>query len=271
MIDIGCNLTHPKLFPKESDTEQFAHNCRHHGLRAIIAIGSNIQETRESITLAKRFPGLVFATAGIHPHYAAEMQEVEWDQLSHLLQQPEVVAIGEMGLDFYRNFSPKEIQIQVFEKQLTCNKSIQKPLYLHERDAFTEQLNILRKNRSCFTSGVAHCFTGNKDRLRAYLDLGFYIGITGWLCDERRSKELTEAIKFIPKDRLMTETDSPFLLPRTLRPKPKDGTNQPWFLAEVITKIAECRGETTPEVEVYSSQNATDLFGLKFSLADHLV
>jgi TatD DNase family protein len=262
MIDVGVNLTHPRLANTASDLNQLVASSRNHGLKAIIAIGTNLTESERLLEMAKRFPGYIFVTVGVHPHYAGDMQDDDWSRLDKIVSQPEVVAVGEMGLDFYRNFSPHTTQIKVFERQLAANQVVQKPLYLHERDAFSAQLDILRSNSQCYTSGIAHCFTGDTKALKAYLDLDFYIGVTGWICDERRGNELAEAVKYIPKERLLVETDSPFLLPRTLRPKPKDSINRPWFVNEVVSKVARCRNETTDAVASYTTRNANALFRL---------
>jgi len=262
MIDIGCNLTNRKLRDSQELTHRVLKTSRVHGVSKIISIGLNIPESKESLAIANDYPDFVYATAGVHPHYAGEMDDEDWQTLTMLLDDPFIVAAGEMGLDYYRNFSAKSIQIEVFERQLETNRSFQKPLYLHERDAFSEQIAILSKFRNSFSAGVAHCFTGNTEMLRAYLDLGLHIGITGWLCDERRGKELLKAIKYIPKDRVLTETDSPYLLPRTLRPKPKDGINRPWYVSEIIKRIAECRHEQPQDVTQYTVNNAVKLFKL---------
>ena len=267
MIDIGSNLTNPKLHNNHAELEKLVATSRQHGLTSIITIGTNVAESELSLQLAKQYQGFIYATAGIHPHYAGAIKDSEWAALTHLISQPEVVAAGEMGLDFCRNFSARNIQIEVFEKQLAANQPFQKPLFLHERDAFSKQAEILKANRLCFSSGVAHCFTGNTDMLKAYLELDLHIGITGWICDERRGKEVAEAVKYIPRDRLLVETDSPFLLPRTLRPKPKDGINRPWYIKEVISKIAQCRNETPAQVAAVTTQNAMDLFQFPVQLS----
>lgn len=262
MIDIGCNLTNRKLWDSQGNIHHLLNTSRAQGVRKIITIGLNIPESKESLAIASEYPDFVFATAGVHPHYAGEMADEDWQTLTMLLDHPSVVAAGEMGLDFYRNFSAKNVQIEVFEKQLETNRTFHKPIYLHERDAFSEQIAILSKFRNSFSAGVAHCFTGDTEMLRAYLDLGLHIGITGWICDERRGKELLKAVKYIPKDRLLTETDSPFLLPRTLRPKPKDRINRPWHVSEIIKRIAECRHEQPLDVIQYTVDNALTLFRL---------
>ena len=267
MIDIGVNLT-PKLFHKkhasspEVGLTEFVAQCRSEGLSAMIAIGTSVKESLRAILHARQYPGYIFATAGVHPHDAQHLDAEGKKELEQLIHLPEVVAVGEMGLDFNRNFSPPDVQESVFAYQLDLNRAVNKPLYLHERDATSRQIEIMQAHRSCFTSGVMHCFTGDKDRLRLYLDLGLHIGITGWVCDERRGMELVEAVRYIPADRLLAETDSPYLLPRTLRPRPKHGQNQPWYVREVIRRIAEIQDVSVDEMLAVTRSNAKALFNL---------
>jgi len=270
MIDIGVNLT-PKLFQtknpssQEAELAKFVTQCQSERLSAMIAIGTSVKESLRAALQARQYPGYIFATAGVHPHDAKHLDGAGKKELEQLIQSPEVVAVGEMGLDFNRNFSPPEIQESVFAFQLDLNRTDQKPLYLHERDATSRQIEIMQAHRNCFTSGVMHCFTGNKDTLKRYLDLGLHIGITGWVCDERRGVDLVEAVKYIPADRLLAETDSPYLLPRTLRPKPRHGRNQPWYVREVIRRIAEIRGVNIEEMTAVTQSNAKALFNLNIA------
>ncbi len=267
MIDIGVNLSSKLLHNKQglSETESLGHlvsACKDQGMTALIAIGTSLRQSIQAIEYARLHPGFVFATAGVHPHDAKDLDEQGRIDLTSLITAPEVVAVGEMGLDFNRNFSPPPIQEEVFEFQLDINQRQRKPLYLHERDAIQRQLEILKAHRNNFESGVVHCFTGNKESLRQYLDMGLHIGITGWVCDERRGYELAEAIPYLPLDRLLIETDSPYLIPRTLRPKPKNGRNQPWFVREVARKIAEIKNLSIDDVISITAKNSKSLFSL---------
>jgi TatD DNase family protein len=173
-----------------------------------------------------------------------------------------VVAIGETGLDFNRNFSPPDRQIVSFEQHLELACRLKMPLFLHERDAHSTQLEILKPWESRVT-GVIHCFTGSLTALTNYLDMGFYVGITGWVCDERRGADLQSIIRHIPLDRLLVETDAPYLLPRTLRPRPKDGRNEPAFLPEVVQGIAAHTAYSYEEIARATTENAATLFGLR--------
>ncbi|OZG73832.1 Mg-dependent DNase [Hahella sp. CCB-MM4] len=267
MIDIGVNLSSKLLQNKQGlstfdSLQQLVDTCKDQGMTGLIAIGTSLKQSIQAIEYARLHPGFIHATAGIHPHDAKDLDEAGRKALTSLITAPEVVAVGEMGLDFNRNFSPPPVQEEVFEFQLDINQHQRKPLYLHERDALQRQLEILRAHRNCFDSGVVHCFTGDKDSLRQYLDMGFCIGITGWVCDERRGSDLVEAIPYLPLERLLIETDSPYLIPRTLRPKPKSGRNQPWFVSEVARKVAELKNLSLEEVIAVTTGNAQELFAL---------
>src|SRR5690606_18676647 len=177
-----------------------------------------------------------------------------------LAHHPNVKAIGECGLDFNRNFSPKNVQLSVFEAQLELTAELKLPVFLHERDAFDQQINLLKKYRSRLVGGVAHCFTGNRAQMEQYLQLDLYIGITGWLCDDKRGSDLQTAIKHLPLERLLLETDAPYLAPKTL--KPKVSTNEPCFLPEVARYFAEITQQPLASVIELSYANAQTLFNL---------
>ena len=179
------------------------------------------------------------------------------------MQQANVVAVGECGLDFNRDFSPRPIQQQVFAEQLQLAKAVDKPVYLHERDAFATQIGMLSEHN--ISRGVAHCFTGDTQQLKAYLDLGLYIGITGWVCDERRGQSLQQALGYIPADRLLLETDAPYLLPRTLTPKPKSRRNEPAFLPAIAATVAVLTGTDIATLSAQTLSNSESLFGISFA------
>jgi TatD DNase family protein len=173
----------------------------------------------------------------------------------------QVVAIGECGLDFNRDFSPRPKQEKWFEVQVALAEELQKPLFLHERDADQRFYDILAAVRKSVPA-VVHCFTGSRESLKMYLDLGLHIGITGWICDERRGKPLCELVREIPLDRLMIETDAPFLVPRSMPTKPKDGRNEPCFLPFVLQAVADCLGKPSGEVARFTTATAREFFRL---------
>jgi TatD DNase family protein len=170
--------------------------------------------------------------------------------------------VGETGLDFNRDFSPRPTQVTVFETQLQLAAKTGKPLFLHERDAFDTQYDILKNQRNTISNAVVHCFTGKESELRAYLDLGLYIGITGWICDERRGQELQRIVRYIPDDRLLIETDGPYLLPRDLRPRPKSRRNEPRYLPHIASRIAELRQQSPEFIEEQTRKNTITCFDL---------
>lgn len=254
-FDAGVNLFSPQFATEHDLIIEQAHNV---GVQAMLLISSDLHESSENIAFCRQRSQL-WTMAGIHPHQAAA-EQLRLTELSVLLSQPEVVAVGECGLDFDRMFSPADIQIAVFAAQLTLAKQFDKPVYLHERAAFDTQLQLLHDHQIC--RGIAHCFTGSRQQMQHYLDAGLYIGITGWLCDERRGSELQEALKYLPLDRLILETDAPYLLPRTLTPKPKSRRNEPAFLPAIATAVAAIGGYDLADVAWHSYHNCQQLFGV---------
>lgn len=254
--DIGVNLFSSQFDADRQEVLQRAHGA---GVAQLVLIGSDITESQQNIGFCQRHSGC-FSTAGVHPHQAAQVSDTWLSDLKQLLIQPEVVAVGECGLDFNRDFSPRPAQQQVFAEQLQLAKLSVKPVYLHERDAFATQLAMLTEQQ--IQHGVAHCFTGDIAQVKAYLDLGLYIGITGWLCDERRGEALRQALHYIPLDRLLLETDAPYLLPRDLSPKPASRRNEPAFLPHIASVVASLRQLTTEALATQLLANSQQLFGL---------
>lgn len=257
MIDIGVNLTHPSLL---SNIEQNRLDWQEAGVSNIIAIASNIEESEQLSGLTQTIEG-IHTTLGCHPHHADSWTLESADQLLAIYKTcSKAVAIGETGLDFNRNYSSQNNQIRAFNAQINLAKDMSLPLYLHERDAEDTLISILNTHFDREVNGVLHCFTANKNTLKRYLDLGLYIGVTGWVCDERRGQDLQEAIKYIPHDKILIETDSPYLLPRTLRPRPKK--NHPKFLPHIAEYIAKHLNIQEEELIRVSRNNTKKLFSL---------
>jgi TatD DNase family protein len=251
VVDIGANLTHPAFAP---DLDEVLARARQAGVETIIVTGTTVEESRQASAL-----GLPF-TAGVHPHHARDCGPDTIPQLRELSKHPRAVAIGECGLDFNRNYSPHPDQEKWFIAQLELGLSLDKPLFLHSRDAhprFSEILSAFKPKKA-----VAHCFTGSREELHAYLDLGLYIGITGWICDERRGRPLVELVREIPADRLLLETDAPYLTPRDLKPQPKARRNEPAFLPHILHAVARALGRPAEEVAAETARNARELFSL---------
>jgi len=256
LIDIGANLTHPAF---HGDLPEVLAQASGAGVARIVVTGTSVQESTAALALAKTHEAL-FCTAGVHPHHARECDQTTIPALRVLAQQPKVVAIGECGLDFNRNYSPHPDQEKWFRAQVELAVELKKPLFLHSRDAAERFTEVLKSY--VLPNAVAHCFTGEKAELHAYLDLGLYIGITGWICDERRGAHLLQLVREIPADRLMLETDSPYLTPRTMRPQPKARRNEPAFLPHVLKTVAQAVGKPAEQVAEETTRNARTFFGL---------
>jgi TatD DNase family protein len=258
IIDIGLNLAHD-IF--DHDRDSVVRRAVDAGVTRMILTGSSLPSTRAALTLVRADPRRFRCTAGMHPHHAAELSEERMAELAALATEPGVVAVGECGLDYFRNLSPPAAQRSAFERQLEAAARIGKPVFLHERDAHQDFLAMLRQFGPRLAGGVAHCFTAGIAEAKAYLDLGFYIGITGWICDERRGLHLREVVRHIPADRLLIETDAPYLLPRDLTPKPSSRRNEPCYLPHVLQAVARARGEPQDDLAQATTRNALRLFG----------
>jgi len=262
LVDIGANLTHSSF---REDLDAVLARSRDAGVRAILVTGTSVEESARAVALADAHPGELYATAGVHPHHARECDEKTIPALRLLAAHPRVVAIGECGLDFNRNYSPHPAQEKCFISQLELALHLGKPLFLHSRDAHPRFAQILRTHG--VKKAVAHCFTGEADELHAYLELDLYIGITGWICDERRGTHLLRLVRDIPADRLLLETDSPYLTPRDMKPQPKARRNEPAFLPHILKTVARALGRPPEEVAVQTTRNAARLFGIDESRA----
>lgn len=259
LIDIGANLTHDSF-----DADRVAVMIRAHsvGVTRFIVTGSDVAHSRRSLALAREYPGVVFATAGVHPHHAKDCTDGTVAELRELLQQPETVVTGECGLDYFRNFSPPDVQRRVFERQLELAVESGKPVFLHQRDAHADFMQILGRYRQRLSRAVVHCFTGVEAELWDYLVLDCHIGITGWICDERRGAHLRDSVKLIPADRLMLETDAPYLIPRDLDPRPATHRNEPMYLKHICATVASCVGKSAEALAAETTRNAEVFFSL---------
>ncbi|MET0551224.1 MAG: TatD family hydrolase [Xanthomonas sp.] len=259
LIDIGANLTHESF---DRDRDAVLQRARAAGVAQLVVTGASREHSPLALQLAQQHPGLLYATAGVHPHHAVEYTAECDAELRALHAHAEVVAVGECGLDYFRDFSPRPAQHRAFERQLQLAVDTGKPLFLHQRDAHADFMALMRQFDGKLGPAVVHCFTGSREELFDYLDHDWYIGITGWLCDERRGAHLRELVKHIPADRLMIETDAPYLLPRTLKPTPKDRRNEPAFLAHIVEELARDRDEDVATVAAASTAAARTFFRL---------
>jgi TatD DNase family protein len=259
LIDIGSNLTHDSFAP---DRDAVMARAREAGVRRQVVTGADLESSKQAAALAAAHPDQLSSTAGVHPHHAKNFDAAGRAELDDLVHRPQVVAVGECGLDYYRNFSPADAQRAAFVAQLEIAAAVRKPVFLHQRDAHDDFAAILREFRASLVGGVAHCFTGGRSELEEYLQLDLYIGVTGWVNDERRGQSLREAVLHIPADRLMVETDAPYLLPRDLVPHPKSRRNEPCYLPHIARTVANLRGETFDVVAASTLHNAIRFFGL---------
>ena len=262
LIDIGVNLTHQSL---ARDAQAVLDRAYAAGVVQMILTGTNLPDSQQAAKLARELDTseqCLFSTAGVHPHHASDWNSSAASELRALLELPGICAVGECGLDFNRDFSPRPQQEKALEEQLELAVELQMPVFLHERDASERLLAILRSFRDRLPAAVVHCFTGDKAALYGYLDMDLHIGITGWICDERRGTHLHPLVGQIPAGRLMLESDAPYLLPRTIRPKPKSGQNEPSYLPAVLDEVAMHRGETSEQLAAHSTACAREFFGL---------
>ncbi len=258
-IDIGCNLSHDSF---DDDWSEVVDRAQDHGVVQLVLTGASVEGSLRALELARQRPGELTATAGIHPHQAEDFNAEAAQQLQALHRNPQVVAVGECGLDYFRDFSPRPAQHRAFEGQLELAIEASKPLFLHQRESHDDFMAILKPVRDRLGPVVVHCFTDSKRALFDYLDLDCHIGITGWVCDERRGLGLKELVPHIPANRLMLETDAPYLKPRNIRPKVKTHRNEPQWLPWIGGAVAALRNCSPAELAEQTTCNARQFFGL---------
>ncbi|HTD29872.1 MAG TPA: TatD family hydrolase [Xanthomonadaceae bacterium] len=259
LIDIGANLGHESF---AHDFDAVLERARVAGVARIVVTGASRTGSPHALELAQAHPGVLSATAGVHPHHAIEYTDEADAEMRALLAHPEVVAVGECGLDYFRDLSPRPAQRRAFERQLQIAADIGKPLFLHQRGAHTDFIAVMKNFDGKLGAAVVHCFTGSREELFDCLDQDWHIGITGWLCDERRGLHLRELVKHIPANRLMIETDSPYLLPRTVKPAPSHRRNEPMYLAHIVEELARDRGEDVAITATATGATARAFFRL---------
>lgn len=265
LIDIGANLTHESF---DDDRDEVLERARAAGVVMIVVTGASREHSPKALALAQAHPGFLYATAGVHPHHAVDYTNECDAEMRALHAHPEVVAVGECGLDYCRDLSPRPAQRRAFERQLQldvdtgASKASRKPLFLHQRDAHADFMALMRNFDGRLGPAVVHCFTGSRAELFDYLDQDWHIGITGWLCDERRGQHLRDLVRDIPADRLMIETDAPYLLPRTVKPSPSHRRNEPMYLAHIVEELARDRGEEVGATAALTAATARAFFRL---------
>lgn len=259
LVDIGVNLTHKRF---ASDVHEVIGRAHQAGVQQLVITGTDLPKSREALSMATARRGGLYSTAGVHPHHASGCDEETLSALADLAKHESTVAIGECGLDYNRNYSPPIDQRRWFEAQVQLAARMQLPLFLHEREARADLLAILKRYRDNLPCAVVHCFTGSAEDLEAYIALDLHIGITGWICDERRGTHLQHLVARVPGGRLMLESDAPFLLPRDMPGAPKSRRNEPAFLPHVLKRVATSLGRAPAEVAESTTTTARHFFGL---------
>jgi TatD DNase family protein len=259
LIDIGANLGHESF---AHDLDVVLERARRAGVARMIVTGASRDGSPRALELAQAHPGALYATAGVHPHHATEYTNEADAEMRALHGHAEVVAVGECGLDYFRDLSPRPAQRRAFERQLQIAVDTGKPLFLHQRDAHADFVAVMKNFDGRIGPAVVHCFTGTREELFECLDHDWHIGITGWLCDERRGLHLRELVKHIPANRLMIETDAPYLLPRSVKPAPSHRRNEPMYLAHIVEELARDRGEDVEATAAVTAATAKEFFRL---------
>ena len=256
-IDIACNFTHQAF---DKNLQKVIEDSVKAGIEKFVVTCSSLKDLERIKEIKSRYKESIFITAGIHPHCAKEIHQIEHSKIKEEILKLKPNAIGETGLDFNRNFSSPLDQLASFILHLETATDAKLPLYLHQRDAHDDFFGTLKELHTSDNNFVVHCFTGNKKELTDYLDMGGYIGITGWICDYRRNQDLNEAIRYIPLDKLMVETDCPYLLPKNLTPKPKKNLNYPYHLPHIVKEIANIRNESEELIAEHAYENTMKFF-----------
>lgn len=260
-IDIGINLTNKQF---QIDIDDVVQDALDADVSQMILTGTSVRNSEESSRIAKEYPGILYSTAGIHPHDAKSFDWQSISKLRNLLKQKHVVSVGECGLDFDRDFSPRNVQETCYKAQLELAIEVQKPLFLHERAAFTKFMEITKDYLPQLPRAVVHCFTGSLPEAKTYLDNGLYLGFTGAISDSKRFEHLKEVIQYVPLDRMMIETDAPFMLPKnvpySLLKKYHERRCEPAFLPFVAGTVAQFKGISLDKVAEETTKNAKKFF-----------
>ncbi len=252
--DIGLNL----FCHQFKDPEHILANAAKAEVKCILT-GSDMKENELVNDFTKGHD--CFGTAGIHPHNADDMKPSDIDRIRDIIKNNnKIVAVGECGLDYDRMFSKKENQIEALKGHIDLAEELEKPMFLHERSASEDFLKIFEEHKAVCSRSVVHCFTGDEKTVRAYIELGFSIGITGWICDDRRADELRKAVRSIPLDRVLLETDAPYLTPRNV--KGLSRTNVPENIVYVARELAKYMGVSEEELIAHANMNTERLFGI---------
>ncbi len=259
-IDIGVNLTGSSF---NNDLDDVIQRALDVGVTKMIVTGTDIHHSQAALELNHRYPDTLFSTAGVHPHHASEFDENTIPVLRELCANESVVAVGECGLDYNRNYSKPGEQRSAFEAQLQLACELKLPVFLHQRDAHDDFVSMVDEYREGLAGAVAHCFTGSVDEALEYVAMEMYIGITGWICDERRGSDLRRAVRDIPLEKIMLESDAPYLLPRDLGHEPvQKRRNEPCYLPHICDATAKYIGVEHQHLAQLSLENSRRFFSI---------
>ena len=252
---------HLEMREFDADRNQVIDRALRVGVDLIVTIGTSLADSRKAAEIASRYP-CVYAAIGVHPHEVKDIDPHTYDSLNKLATHDKVIAFGEIGLDFFRNLSPRDIQLKRFSEQLEIAHELNLPIIVHDRDAHKETLDLLRKWPG-ERKGVIHCFSGDYKMAQECIDMGFYISVTGAVTF-KKSEVISEVVRKIPLERILIETDAPFITPEPHRGK----RNEPSYVIFTARKIAELKGVTMEEVGRITSKNTRQIFGIESNVAE---
>lgn len=253
LIDSHAHLNFPEL---KGDLDNLFKRSSEAGVEKVICVGTTVEDSREALELAKKYP-FIYASSGVHPHEASSITDETYREIKKLAAHKKVIAIGEVGLDYHYEHSPKETQKETFASFINLAREVNLPLSVHTREAEEDTINILKQNNASDVGGVIHCFSGSLEMANKCMDMGFYISIPG-IVTFKNAKNIHQVVKEIPMERMLIETDSPYLAPVPFRGK----TNEPAYVKYVAEKIAELKGLSFEDISRMTYLNSLSLFGL---------
>ena len=257
LFDIACNFSSERF---DNDLEEVIQKAKNNNVTKFLVVSASLKDTEKVYRIYRDNKDSCFFTIGVHPHHANEFDSLSSEEMIKLIKEYKPHSVGETGLDFFRNISSYEKQIFAFEQQIKIAIKTNLPLFLHQRDAHDDFMKIISKYKNDIPKAVVHCFTGTQKELDDYLEMGFHIGLTGWICDERRNVDLRKSLINIPIEKLMIETDCPYLIPRNLKDKPKNNRNEPSYLPHIANEIASLINIDISELTNTTYKNSMNFF-----------
>jgi TatD DNase family protein len=257
LFDIACNFSSERF---DKDLDEVIQRAKNNKVNKFLVVSASLNDTEKINGIYEDNKDSCFFTIGVHPHNAKEFTSSSSVKMKSLIDIYKPNSVGETGLDFFRNISSYEEQIFAFEEQIKIAIDKELPLFLHQREAHDDFIKILSKYRDSIPKAVVHCFTGTQKELDDYLDIGCYIGLTGWICDANRNIDLRNSLINIPLDKLMIETDCPYLIPKNLEEKPKNNRNEPAFLPHIAKEISTLINADINQLVKKTYENSINFF-----------